>query len=543
MKKIALLLALAVAAIACDNTPEIVPEIKCDVTEIQIPVTIDENTEDVTVAFTTNFAWTATVNGAEGWLVITPTKGEAGDAKITFVAESNTGFDPRTATLVIDASSAHLEIPVVQGQVDAFELIENSAKVGPEGGNVEIKANTNMDWTVEIPADVTWVRLADTKAYGEKAITLTVDAYEEYDVTREAKLAVTAGGEPVVFTVTQVGPTNTLWSVNMTEVAFPRVGSFELVGQTVPTNVSMALFNGDVVVCAGDGTDPVILDKATGAKKGVLNVGKEKPGYITNDDAGNLVFCNRVWNYWTDYKFFTVYYMKPGDTEPTKLVSTADEEYYPSYLGAGLSVKGDVTKKAAIAAPWEGVAVATGENMVLCWQVTDGKAGNYVKGTLTGFVGIGWMAGYWCQSPNNYPGFTLVSDDLADGGFVTVYDENKLYKVNADFSCTLVADEQVIDGNNIANAMYVFSDGTKSYLAVSGGVYFSNYGISPVVKIFSSSDNALVAECHTNTFCTEEGNGFCSAAVRMEKTAENGLVAYHINNACSVIEAIRVRVE
>lgn len=355
MKKIALLLALAVAAIACDNTPEIVPEIKCDVTEIQIPVTIDENTEDVTVAFTTNFAWTATVNGAEGWLVITPTKGEAGDAKITFVAESNTGFDPRTATLVIDASSAHLEIPVVQGQVDAFELIENSAKVGPEGGNVEIKANTNMDWTVEIPADVTWVRLAGTKAYGEKAITLTVDPFDELDGERTAELTVKAAGAPVAFTLVQNGPSSTLWYKTVTSYT----------EYTGGVHVKLAKYGDKLAML--DGNKVLIINAATGEYETKIDLPQEMQN-LCIDDAGNVLLANDA-AYGAE---MIVYQANLNDMSVKEMLKYNTGNYYCVDTG-NLRVKGDITKNAVISA-----SVATGgDGAIVYWEVKDGVIGDW----------------------------------------------------------------------------------------------------------------------------------------------------------------------
>lgn len=617
--------------IACEKAPEITPEIVCEKTEVVIPVQGTEEI-DVFVEFNSNVEWTAAIKEKDTWCNITPKKGDPGDAKIKVLAEANPLKESRVVTLVITAETAVKEVSLVQSQLDAFELLESSAAFGPEGGNTTIKVNTNVAWDITIPSDCKWVKVVDSKAYGEQTKTLSVDPYDEYDTSREAKITVKGGNiEPLTYTITQDGPvthfelvsneayieseggsfditvnTNiewtvtipedcdwikpagtkadgqqtktftvspykelddyreaellvkggklepltftvgqggikaTLWSVDMTTV-LSRVGSYvNATSETVPTNVSMALFDGDVVVCAGDGNYPVILDKTTGQKKGELNTGDVKPGYITNDDAGNLVFCNRVWNYWVDYEFFTIYYIKPGTTTPVKLVSTHDETYYPSYIGGGLSVRGDVTKKAAIAAPWEGIEGVTGENMVLCWQVIDGKAQGYVKGTLTGFVGINWMQGYWCQSPNNFPGFALLSDSLTDGAVFACYDENTLYKVGSDFVCTKLMNDPIIDSNNTANAFDVRTINGKTYLAASGGCYFPQW-CTPAMVICDASSMTVVANPTTHSFTTEEGVG-ASAAVRIE-AAKGGLNVYHINNNCSVIEALWVPIE
>ncbi|MGM9735015.1 MAG: BACON domain-containing protein [Candidatus Cryptobacteroides sp.] len=540
MKKSFLVIPLAALVLACEKTPEITPEIVCATSEVAIPQA-GTDVDELFVEFSSNVEWTAAIKETNDWCTVTPQKGDAGDAKVKVIATATTLNDPRQVTLVITARTAVKEIALVQGQIDALNLVEESAEIGPDGGNVTVKVMTNVDWTVKVPADCDWVKVADTKAFGEQTKTLTVSAYDELDEVRSVEISVEGGiFAPRIFTITQNGPKATLWSIDMTSV-LARVNSFtNATDEVVPTNVSMALFDGDVVVCAGDGNYPVILDKATGAKKGELNTGNVKPGYITNDDAGNLVFCNRVWNYWVDYEFFTIYYITPGTKDVKKLVSTDDEEYYPSYIGAGLSVRGDVTKKASIAAPWEGVEGVTGENMVLCWQVIDGKAQSYVKGTLTGFVGIAWMQGYWYQSPDNFPGFALLSDNLTDGAVFACYDENVLYKVGADFTCTKLVEEPILDSNNAANAFDMRTINGKPYLAVSGGCYFPEWCV-PAMYICDASSMSVVAAPTTHSFTQESGVG-ASAAVRIE-AAEGGLNVYHINNNCSVIEAIWVPIK
>ena len=539
MKRLALFISLAIMAIACTKTV-ITPEITCSVDEVTVPVngTIDE---DIFVSFTSNVAWKAAIKENVDWCKVSPAEGEAGDAKLKLIVVETKELDARTATLTITAETAIKEIKIVQGQVDAFELAATEAEVGAEGGEVLVKAMTNINWSVEIPTDCNWIKVVASKAYGEKSIALNVDPYNEYDSSRSATLKITAAGvEDVTFTINQSGPSSCSWSVDMRQYV-DMVNSFSnAVSETVPTNVSMALFNGDVLVCAGDGKYPVIIDKATGEKKGELNTGDIKPGYITNDDAGNLVFCSRVWNYWVDYVFFEVFYMTPGSSEVKKLVSCHDDEYYPSYIGAGLSVKGDVTKKAAIAAPWEGVEGVTGDNMVLCWQIENGaKVGTYTKGTITGFVGISWLAGYWMQSPDNFPGFALLSDTLTDGALFACYDENVLYYVDQNFACSALANE-ILDSNSTPNALDIRTINAKQYLAVSGGTYFPQWCYPPM-RIVDMATKEVIAEPVTHSFNIGDDAAAvgASAAVRME-AAEGGMIVYHINNNCSVIEAIMV---
>ena len=536
MKKIALFLSMAVLAMACEK-PVAEPKITAP-DEVSIPV---EGTEevDVFVEFNSTAAWTASLKEASDWCLISPDKGEAGDAKVKVIATASDSKDPRVATLVITAGVTVKEVSLVQGYVPAFDIVEDEKTVGPEGGKVSFEFKTNLPYEVKIDAGIDWLKLVPaSKAYADGAITLEVDPFDELDGSREAEVRVEIEGfNPLLLIVGQDGPSSVMWSINMQDV-LPRIGSFTRGEQVIPTNVSMALFNGDVLVCAGDDSDVVILDKNSGEKKGVLSFAKDKPGYITNDDAGNLVYCTRVWNYWLDYQFFSIYYMRPGDSAPTMLCTATSESYAPSYLGAGLSVRGDVTKNAAILAPWEGVAGVTGDNMVLCWPVSNGVAGDFVKGTITGMVAIDWMSGYWCQSPDNFPGMVLMSDKLSDGALFSCYNENALYYVDSNFACTKLVDA-IVDSNNAANAMDLRTINGKPYFAVSAGCFFPEWGITPVLDIYDADTKTLITSCLTSNYADGASGVGASAAVRLE-AAQYGLNVYHINNNCSSIEAIKV---
>ena len=147
MKKVLFsLMALAIALTACKKEEQIVPEIKADKTEINVPVTGTEDAEeDVFIVFTANVDWTASVQNAS-WLTITPAKGTPEKGKIKLIAEASTEKDPRTAVVVVTAGTAKKEFKVIQGQVDAFSLVEETASIDSKGGEVSLKVMTNIPY-------------------------------------------------------------------------------------------------------------------------------------------------------------------------------------------------------------------------------------------------------------------------------------------------------------------------------------------------------------------------------------------------------------
>ncbi|MGN1211907.1 MAG: BACON domain-containing protein [Candidatus Cryptobacteroides sp.] len=205
MKKTALFASLAILAIACAKTPEIIPELKCDEKEVVIPVQGTDEI-DVFVEFTTNVDWTATIKENNDWCTISPKKGDAGDVKIKVQADPNPLKEPRKLTLVITAATLTESVTLIQSQVDAFELIETGAEFGPEGGEATIKVNTNVEWTVEIPSDCNWVHPVEAKAYGEQTKSFKVDAFDVFDASRETTISVKGADKTLKYTVTQKGP-------------------------------------------------------------------------------------------------------------------------------------------------------------------------------------------------------------------------------------------------------------------------------------------------------------------------------------------------
>ena len=553
MKKILFsLMAIAVALVSCKKEEQIVPEIKADKTEYQIPLAGTEEAEFF-VEFTTNVDWTAKLKETYEWCTIAGSKGTAGEGKVKVIAEENKTNDERVAVVVVTAGVAQQEFKLIQAQVNKIALVSESAEIDSKGGEVELKVMTNIPYEVTIPAEATWVTKAATKAYGEQVTKLTVDAFDELDGVRTAEISVKAEGfDALTFTITQKGPQTKLWGIDLSTV-LNHVNSYTKTYMTwnsekgdysteskitMNTVASIALYDGNLVVCAGDGSKPVILDKKTGEKKGELNTGDVEPITITNDEAGNLVFCNRVNNWWSSYVDFSIWYMKPGDKTPTLLASTKAQGYEngPSYIGYSLSVRGDVTKNAAIASPWEGVG-GGGENMVLAWEVKDGKAGNYVKQILTGFEGLkSWYdaPGYWSGAPNNSPAYALMGTNLSDGAIMALYDENIPYYVAADCSCTKLMETAPISSNNAFNAMEIRTVNGKQYAVIAGDTFFT-YS-KPEIYVIDMATKEIVFTPSTTLYSEDLAGGNVGCDITFE-TAEGGMNLYYIANNSSAIEA------
>ena len=144
------LLAALLFACSSDDSPE--PEITiATANEYSIASGVNSRVE---VSFTSTYAWQAKVDC--DWLVISPTKGEAGNASINVLAtEENRTGDVRTATLTITSEEITKNLTIKQEAIDVINLKSNTYTIGEKGGDYDIEYATNLNkWIFDFTASV-----------------------------------------------------------------------------------------------------------------------------------------------------------------------------------------------------------------------------------------------------------------------------------------------------------------------------------------------------------------------------------------------------
>ena len=200
MKRIALFIAIAIAAIACKPEEQIVPEVTVHTDEATLVIPTEGG--DVQIAFDANVEWTAALKEATAadWCTITPSSGAAGSTCLKVIALENTTNDNRVVTVVITAQTAKKEVKVTQLQKDALVLSgEKTFEVAADGGQVKFAVNHNI--AVEAKADADWLVQAATRAMQTSEFTFDVAA--NTGAARTAKITVTAGDLKEELTVNQ----------------------------------------------------------------------------------------------------------------------------------------------------------------------------------------------------------------------------------------------------------------------------------------------------------------------------------------------------
>lgn len=533
MKKIFAIFAVAAMLFACE---EPVPETTLSL-DNAADATLNLSTEAVekVVAFSTNAAWTAAADAE--WITVTPAAGEAGNAiQLTIAVAANETFDNRAGKVTITAGDKNAEVAINQMQTDAVNVGEEILYIGYEGGEVELPVNHNIEYTVTSDAD--WAVVGGTRALTTSKTVINVEK-NGTAAERTATLLVEAAGFEYEVYLVQKG---NVFSTTVVEVLGDRVSSFVSGPMTGSAVTSLAILGDQLVVCPGDGQASKLINKATGAVEGTLNTGDFVAHFVANDDAGNLILCNRnlydTATYWWTADF-QLYYMTSATATPVQLINGA--KYGP--IGAGLEVRGDVTNNAIIIAPYEGIPGVTMAVQMEVWQIVAGAVAEPIQIQPSGYVGT-WSAGAWNCAPGNFPAFALISENIADGALFAVYEENAIYHIDGTtFAATKVVDDPV-GGNFALNSMMIRTIGSTPVAAMAAGSHFPNYGEAPVVLIFNVSTQELIAQPTTVNYATEDGATFWASVsptsdVAIEAT-EGGAMVYYINNNTNSIEGFFV---
>ena len=129
-----------------------------------------------TVQLTSNTSWQLQVSS---WITLITSSGE-GDATFDIVVNSNSDPNERIGFVraIHNGQVLGTMIVVQEGKIDTLEADITELDVRPEGGSFEIQVSSNQSWTVN--TDVEWIHCDPLSDFGNKILTVTVDAMEGF---------------------------------------------------------------------------------------------------------------------------------------------------------------------------------------------------------------------------------------------------------------------------------------------------------------------------------------------------------------------------
>ncbi len=328
-----------------------------------------------------------------------------------------------------------------------------------------------------------------------------------------------------------------VWSVDMESLGMMR---------SAEKNVSLGVLGNNLIICAGNGDTPIYVNRTNGVKVGNISLGSaEATGQIENDEAGNLLICNRS-N--TEFKIWST---RAVDQSPTLLLSHTVTNGFK--LGSKLSVRGDIKSNAIIVVPYEGIDGVSGTNEMVYWTVTGGVISAANTKSITGGA-INQGLSVWGSAPANSPAFVPLSTNVSDGFVFSAYDSNTLFFIKGD---DFTMRPMLTDGRTLAwaynnNCMDVKVFNKARYTIALHCGHFPQWGGVPLLFLYDmttlssvtgtvNASPSLVLSHTCSTFYVTGGAAAAGGDVLLYPSPDGYFMnIYYIEHNNRIIESFQV---
>ena len=247
------------------------------------------------------------------WIVDEASSRGMSSHTLKYIIQTNEEYDARSASIVFYDKNSELKdtLKVTQVQKDAIIISEKKVSVAKEGETIEVKINTNVDFEVRIPSEVTWITQTDSRALVEKSVYLKVSENTDEE-SRSAKI-VFANMESQLsesVEIIQAGASKASYADGV--VTLISAGTMkDLLGDDYLNITSLKVvgpINGDDVVCLRQMLGASEFDDAEKGKLATLDLSEStiveggtwyyelsstsERFYTSNDIIGNQMFRN-----------------------------------------------------------------------------------------------------------------------------------------------------------------------------------------------------------------------------------------------------------
>ncbi|MCF0165643.1 MAG: BACON domain-containing protein [Bacteroidales bacterium] len=488
------------------------------------------------IPFTANVAWTAKADA--DWLTIDPASGAAGDQTIKVAVAANAAETDRSAAVTITAGTASVKVTINQSGAPFFEIDTESITdqdVLGEGGIITLPIRTNYTanmYSVEL-LDYESGEPIDWMSYDHSSLSVKVNAKDANDFyARYGVVTITWGEgeeETISFTVNQY--------YAQTAATFTALG-LSKDGEVHPT---LASYNGDIIVSDGVGNVVKVSADLTNPEPFTVE-GIENVSVVINDDEGNLVLVSaRGFDGADYYGSFKVVAVKADGTASVIVEDPAEWFAGKAPCGRSVSVRGDVFGNGAIAVVNEGWAGISGNNTVRLFDVKDGQVTEKDPVAVSGIGLPNWGEGwenYWAHVLNNIPGVALVSADVADGFYLSLYAQNDITLVRpGEDNMVVIAQIGSGWGYNYGNIKSV-STPVGDKLLINTTSFFSYFFPEYYIHNISSLSGAAIDD--TTASAEFVYTGSCSFVMwdEVEPAASKGDMLFIYNGDSADVYAI-----
>ena len=142
------------------------------------------------------------------WIIDEASSRAMSSHTLKYVIAPNEGYDSRSAEIIFYDKNSDLKdtLKVVQAQKDAIILSQKEISVAKEGETIEVKVNTNVNFEVQIPSNVDWINLTNSRALKEASFYLKVDENTDGESRSvEIKIVNSSSQLSEIITINQLG--------------------------------------------------------------------------------------------------------------------------------------------------------------------------------------------------------------------------------------------------------------------------------------------------------------------------------------------------
>lgn len=138
------------------------------------------------------------------WITIGGTKAYE-SKKLTFNISRNDSVTKREGEITFTSGNLTETVKVYQdGEQPTIVLTQNEYTIGSDGGSIKVEVRSNVDVTMEIPSDITWLKESTTKSVSTSTFYLIADKNSDVDSrTASVKFTNAENGLSETVTITQ----------------------------------------------------------------------------------------------------------------------------------------------------------------------------------------------------------------------------------------------------------------------------------------------------------------------------------------------------
>lgn len=259
---------------------------------------------------------------------------------------------------------------------------------------------------------------------------------------------------------------------------FDPVATLGMPNYTTPIGPSMAALQGHLVICLGDGSVPVYLNRITGVKMGSINLGSAVAGSITSDEAEHMLIVNHA----DAGATVNIYKTSSVSEAPVLFHSFVNNAGLP--MGAKMKVIGNIAEDAIITIANEGINGVTASSKFTYILVRGGAV------VSTQVIDISSTGVSWGSAPVNVATVVAASTNPADGCFESKYDPSAFNWIKADGTIGASLPSDLTGWGLNPNCLDSKRFNNVNYVALFVVSHFPAWGMGPQLYLYDVSDKS-----------------------------------------------------